>query len=56
MILRLILDCFGVIFLRYDFESWPYMILSVLYYAGIWQELVIEESDGLLDWARSLID
>ena len=27
-----------------------------LYYAGIWQELVIEESDGLLDWARSLID
>ena len=27
-----------------------------LYYAGIWQELVIEESDGLLDWAKSLID
>lgn len=36
MIFRLILDCFGVIFLRYEFDSWPYMIFSVLYYAGIW--------------------
>ena len=26
-----------------------------LYYAGIWQELVIEESDGLLDWAKSIL-
>lgn len=27
-----------------------------LYYAGVWQELVISESDGLLDWAKSVID
>jgi hypothetical protein len=27
-----------------------------LYYAGIWQELVLEESEGLLPWARSMID
>ena len=27
-----------------------------LYYAGIWQELVLEESEGLLAWAKSLID
>lgn len=26
-----------------------------LYYCGIWQELVINESDGLLDWAKSII-
>ena len=27
-----------------------------LYYAGIWQELVLEESEGLLAWAGSVID
>lgn len=27
-----------------------------LYYAGIWQELVLNESEGLLAWARSVID
>lgn len=26
-----------------------------LYYAGIWQELVIYESDGLLEWVKSII-
>lgn len=26
-----------------------------IYYSGIWQELVIEESDGLLDWVESII-
>lgn len=26
-----------------------------LYYAGIWQELVIEESEGLLAWAKSIL-
>ena len=27
-----------------------------LYYAGVWQELVFSESDGLLEWAKSIID
>jgi len=26
-----------------------------LYYCGIWQELVINESDGLINWVRSII-
>ncbi|MBR4634877.1 MAG: hypothetical protein IKO51_00760 [Clostridia bacterium] len=26
-----------------------------LYYGGIWQELVINESEGLIDWAKSII-
>ena len=26
-----------------------------LFYNGIWQELVIQESDGLLDWVKSII-
>ena len=26
-----------------------------IYYGGIWQELVIEESDGLLEWVESII-
>ncbi|MBQ7568205.1 hypothetical protein IJT17_05295 [bacterium] len=26
-----------------------------LYYSGIWQELVIKESDGLLDWVKSIL-
>lgn len=26
-----------------------------IYYGGIWQELVVEESDGLLDWVESII-
>ena len=26
-----------------------------LYYAGIWQELILEQSDGLLDWTKGLI-
>lgn len=26
-----------------------------LYYSGIWQELVVYESDGLLDWVKSVI-
>lgn len=26
-----------------------------LFYSGIWQELVIDESDGLLDWVRQII-
>ena len=26
-----------------------------IYYGGIWQELVIEESDGLLNWVESII-
>ena len=27
-----------------------------IYYAGVWQELVLDESDGLLDWAKSIIE
>ena len=26
-----------------------------LYYSGIWQELILEESEGLLEWAESVI-
>ena len=26
-----------------------------IYYPGIWQELIINESDGLLDWVKSII-
>lgn len=26
-----------------------------LYYAGIWQELVINESEGLIDWVRNIL-
>jgi hypothetical protein len=26
-----------------------------LYYAGIWQELVVNESAGLIDWVNSII-
>ena len=26
-----------------------------LYYAGIWQELVVYESEGLIDWVKSII-
>ena len=26
-----------------------------LYYAGIWQELVVLESDGLIDWVKSIL-
>ena len=26
-----------------------------LYYCGIWQELVISESDGLINWVKSII-
>ena len=27
-----------------------------IYYAGVWQELVLDESHGLLDWAKSIIE
>ena len=27
-----------------------------LYYSGIWKEMVVFESDGLLDWAKSIIE
>lgn len=27
-----------------------------LYYSGIWQELILYESEGLLSWAKSIID
>lgn len=26
-----------------------------LYYAGIWQELVVNESAGMIDWVTSII-
>lgn len=26
-----------------------------LYYCGIWQELVVFESDGLIDWVKTII-
>ena len=26
-----------------------------LYYSGIWQEMVVEESDGLLEWVKQVI-
>lgn len=29
---------------------------SGLYYSGIWQELVVFESDGLIEWAKSIIE
>lgn len=27
-----------------------------LYYAGVWQELVLDDSEGLFEWVRSMID
>ena len=26
-----------------------------LYYCGIWQELVVHESDGLLEWVKGIL-
>ncbi len=26
-----------------------------LYYSGIWQELIVYESDGLMDWVKSIL-